>query len=199
MLQLRLAEPADLEAITEIYNREVLTATSTFDTQPKKPSEQMEWLNRHTGRHPVVVALEGQQLVGWASLSAWSDRCAYADTAEMSIYVKEGFRGRGIGKSLAVELIDRAKASGLHTLIARISETGAASIALLERLGFSSIGIMKEVGNKFGKLLDVHLMQLVFEEGGQVSPGGQRGRGEREEQGGRGGQAGKPGRGRGAL
>jgi L-amino acid N-acyltransferase YncA len=163
-LQIRRAERDDLSAITEIYNEEVLTSTATFDTEPKQISEQIEWLSRHTDRHPVVVAVEDSQVVGWASLSPWSDRCAYADCAEISIYIKQGFRRRGIGKHLACHLIERARVCGLHTVIARVSETSIGSIELCKRLGFSSIGTMKEVGRKFGKLLDVHLLQLVFSE-----------------------------------
>jgi L-amino acid N-acyltransferase YncA len=101
--------------------------------------------------------------VGWASLSAWSDRCAYADTAEISLYVKEEERGKGIGRKLSGAILQAGKEAGLHTAIARIAEDNDASIHLAESLRFKHIGVMKEVGRKFGKLLDVYLMQIFFD------------------------------------
>jgi L-amino acid N-acyltransferase YncA len=162
MLTIRKAELSDLVAITDIYNQAILKTTATFDTNIKTVEEQKTWFDKHDSKHPVLVGLEDNNIVGWASLSAWSDRCAYADTAEASIYVKEGNRGKGIGRKLSEAILKAGKEAGLHTAIIRIAEGNAASIHLAESLGFKHIGVMKEVGRKFGSLLDVYLMQIIF-------------------------------------
>ena len=163
MLTIRKATPADLGAITGIYNEAIRTTTATFDTEPKTEAEQKSWFEHHGPRYPILVAEEDNDIVGWASLSQWSDRCAYSDTAESSLYVKEEYQGRGIGRRLAEAIIEAGREAGLHTLIARISSENEASIHLSESVGYRHIGVMKECGRKFGKLLDVCLMQYIYD------------------------------------
>jgi phosphinothricin acetyltransferase len=100
--------------------------------------------------------------VGWASLSEWSGRCAYADTAEISIYVKQEYRNKGVGKKLMSAIMREGERVGLHTVITRITEGNQVSIRLHEAAGFENIGVMREVGRKFNKLLDVRLMQRIY-------------------------------------
>lgn len=162
MLEIRTAEKNDLPYITEIYNDAVLNTTATFDIEPKSVSEQKIWFDKHTGKYTVIVALKDGVVAGWASLSPWSDRCAYADASDVAVYIKEEFRGKGIGKKLAAELLKKGSASGLHTAIAKICSENEVSLNMFKNLGFKHIGTMKEVGYKFGKTLDVHLMQIIF-------------------------------------
>jgi len=160
---IRPATIADLPSITRIYNDAILTTTATFDTEPKTIDEQREWFAHHGLRYPVLVAVSGGNVTGWASLTAWSDRCAYADTAEVSVYVDEPRRGGGTGRALAEAIIKAGRQAGLHTLLSRIAEGNAASLRLTESLGFKQVGIMHEVGFKFGRRLDVCLLELVLE------------------------------------
>ena len=102
-------------------------------------------------------------VVGWASLSSYSDRCAYSETAEISLYVRSGFRQQGIGSKLTGEVIQAGRAAGLHTLIARIACENAVSIGLAKSQGFKSVGVMREVGRKFGRRLDVEILQLIYD------------------------------------
>jgi L-amino acid N-acyltransferase len=162
MLAILRASIDHLEAITEIYNQAVLTTTATFDTEPISLDEQRIWFAEHDDKFPIFIALKSGKVVGWASLSKWSGRCAYSDTAEISVYIKEEHRGKGIGTKLVNRLLDEAKKAGVHTVLARIAEGSEASIRLHENAGFEYVGVMKEVGKKFGKLQDVHLLQLVF-------------------------------------
>ena len=164
MFTVRLATLDDLAAITEIYNEAVLNLTATFDTDPKNMEEQRDWFAHHDARHPVLVAehADNHEVVGWASLSQWSDRCAYEDTAENSIYVKASCRGQGIGKALLQALLAQGAMAGLHTIIARIGGSNDASIRLHAGQGFEPIGVMREVGFKFGQRLDVTMMQKLF-------------------------------------
>ena len=162
MLILRPARIEDLNRITQIYNEAVQTTVATFDTEPKRIEEQRAWFENHGAKHPVFVAEEGGVISGWASLSKWSQRRAYAATAEISLYVKEEFRGRGIGRELMTVIMAEGERVGLHTVIARIAGENSVSIHLHESLGFEQIGVMKEVGQKFGKLLDINLMQKIY-------------------------------------
>ncbi|HTO93191.1 MAG TPA: GNAT family N-acetyltransferase [Bacteroidota bacterium] len=159
----RPAREADLEVITEIYNEAIMTTTATFDTEPRTVDDRREWFRAHGGRFAVIVAEADGRVAGWASLSRWSDRPAYDDTAETSVYVASALRGRGIGASLYEALIAGAKQQKFHTLLARVAGESAASLRLHERFSFTTVGTMKEVGRKFGRLLDVHLLQLMLE------------------------------------
>jgi phosphinothricin acetyltransferase len=164
---IRDAVSRDLESITGIYNEAVLTTAATFDTSPKTMEDRREWFEGHGEKHPVLVAVVSDAVVGWGSLSAWSDRRAYEDSVEISAYVKEGFRGRGIGRRLTAALLDEGKKRGLRTVIAQIESSNAASIHLLESSGFENIGTLRQVGRKFGRLLDVCILQMVFDDTGR--------------------------------
>jgi len=159
---IRRATVDDAAAITDIYNEAILTTTATFDTETKTVEERTDWLRSHDVRHPVLVAVVGGVVVGWASLTCWSDRCAYADTAETSFYVHSSHRGRGIGRKLKQEIIREARCLGYHTLIARVAEGSDGSLHLNRSEDFAFVGTLKEVGRKFGKLLDVHIFQKML-------------------------------------
>ena len=162
-MQIRLATITDLDAMTEIYNEAIETTTATFDTEPKTAREQLQWFEGHGERFPIYVAEIQGTIVGWASLSPWSGRCAYSDTAETSFYVKEEHRGGGVGTGLKIAIIGAARALGFHVLIAQIAEGADASRHINESLGFHHVGTLREVGRKFGRVLDVHLYQLILD------------------------------------
>jgi phosphinothricin acetyltransferase len=152
----------DVERITEIYNQAVLSTTATFDTRPQSVEEQRQWFTRHGGPHPVLVAEEDRRVAGWASLSPYSDREAYARTVEISVYVAEISRRRGAGRLLMERIIAEARSLGHHVILARITADNQVSIRLHETLGFFRVGTLREVGVKFGRLLDVEVMQLLL-------------------------------------
>lgn len=162
MIIIRKATLDDLAVITEIYNQAILRTTATFDTEPKSLEEQKIWFGSHSPKYPVLVAEEDGNVTGWASLSKWSDRCAYSDTAEISLYIDEKKRGKGIGSKLLEAIIREGETTGIHSIIARIAEGNEVSIHLHQSVGFEHIGVMKEVGRKFGRLLDVYLMQKIY-------------------------------------
>jgi L-amino acid N-acyltransferase YncA len=163
MLTIRKAISEDLPAITDIYNQAIINTTATFDIGARTPDEQRSWFEKHSQKYPLLVALEGNKIVGWASMTAWSDRLAYADTAEISLYVDEKYRGKGVGRKLSEAILKAGREGGLHTAIARIVEGNDASIHLAESFGFEHIGVMREAGKKFGRLLDVYMMQIIFD------------------------------------
>ena len=162
MLHIRLTELKDIPAITDIYNDAIINTTATFDTEIKTVDDRMEWFKNHGEKYPVISAEINGAVIGWASLTKWSDRCAYEKTAEVSVYIQKDFRGKGIGKKLLEQLIAQGEKAGIHYMLTRISEGNESSIHIHELFGFEHIGVMKEVGFKFGKFLNVHLMQKVF-------------------------------------
>jgi phosphinothricin acetyltransferase len=162
MLTIRQATLDDIEAITNIYNEAIMTTVASFDTEPKTEADRRDWFAKHGPRRPILVAELNNKVVGWASLSDWSYHDAYASTVELSIYIKEESRHRGIGKRLFKALIEEGEKAGLHTIIARITEGNEGSVHLHESLGFEHIGVMREVGRKFGRMLDVQLMQKIY-------------------------------------
>jgi phosphinothricin acetyltransferase len=161
-LLIRKAGLSDLNDITEIYNEAILTTTSTFDTEPKTLEERKHWLESHDSLHPILVCEFENDIAGWASLSKWSDRSAYHKTVENSVYIKEKYRGHGFGTLLLQKILNNAKENGFHTVIARIADNNPASIRLHESAGFEKIGVMKEVGEKFNRLVDVMIMQKIL-------------------------------------
>ena len=160
---MRLAERGDAEAIRAIYNTEVTTSTSTFDLIPRSLGQQEDWLAARSGAFSAIVAVDAADtVVGFASLSPYKERAAYSTTVEDSVYVDPSRQGEGIGTALLTRLIDIARTSGFHTVIARIEASGAASRALHSRCGFELVGIEREVGRKFNRWLDVAVMQLLL-------------------------------------
>ena len=161
---LRLARAEDLPAVTAIYNDAIARTTGTFDTEAKTLDEQRAWFEMHGASHPVIVAEEGGRVVAWASFSPWSDRCAYARSAEVSVYVDEAARGRGLAGELLDELLRRGRAAGVKQAMARITADNEISLRLHARRGFVEAGRLKRVGEKFGRVLDVHILQLSLED-----------------------------------
>jgi len=165
---IRQAGAADLPGIFAIYDHEVLHGTATFDTEPKSPAGRLEWLRDDgNGKYPILVAERDGAIAGWARLYAWSQRCAYARAAENAVYVHPGHRGKGVGHALLAELIRLAPQRGIQVLLARIVEGNPASVALHEALGYQTIGIMRRVGEKFGRVLDVRLMDRHLDPAGR--------------------------------
>jgi len=162
-IKIRKAIGSDLKDITRIYNYAVINTTATFDTKPKTIKSQKEWFNEHSSKYPVIVAENVDRVIGWASLSKWSDRCAYSNTAEISVYVDKDMQGKGIGNLLMAEIIKLARENKLHVIIARISGENGVSIHLHKKYGFTYVGLLKEVGFKFNRYIDVHLMQLILD------------------------------------
>jgi L-amino acid N-acyltransferase YncA len=159
---IREAGISDLPGITEIYNEAVLNGVATFDTEIKTIENRRDWLMQHGGKYPVLVAFVNNEMVGWASLTRYSDRAAYNGTAEVSVYIHANNRAKGIGSILFAHLISKAEMLGLHYLISRITQGNDTSIRLHQRNGFNIVGVMHQVGYKFGSYLDVTIMERVF-------------------------------------
>lgn len=165
MPHVRLATIEDAEAIRTIYNREVTGSTVTFDLVPRSLEAQQAWIEAHAGAHPAIVVVDDDAeatVIGFGSLSPYRSRPAYSTTVEDSVYVHADHQGRGIGKLLLEELVRLATVHGFHSMMARIVGGHEASIRLHGSCGFSLVGVEREVGRKFGRWLDVALMQRML-------------------------------------
>ncbi|RMH86202.1 MAG: N-acetyltransferase family protein [Actinomyces sp.] len=161
-MELRLARPADAEAIRAIYNHEVEHTTHTFDLEPRTLDQQRAWLAERTGAFAVLVAEIDGRVAGFASLSPYRDRPAYRTTVEDSVYVDRTCRSRGVGRALLSGVVEAAANRGFHSVIGRIVGGHEASIALHHACGFRVVGTEREVGRKFGRWLDVVIMQRLL-------------------------------------
>jgi L-amino acid N-acyltransferase YncA len=161
-IALRLARPDDADALRDIYNVEVTTSTVTFDIVPRTLDEQRQWLTARSGAHAVVVAERDGEVVGFASLSPWRSRPAYSTSVEDSVYVRRDQQGEGIGRLLLERLVEVGRAHGFHAMFARIVGGHRSSVRLHESLGFEVVGTEREVGRKFGRWLDVVIMELLL-------------------------------------
>jgi L-amino acid N-acyltransferase YncA len=161
-MRVRLADERDNEAIRAIYNHEVATSTVTFDLEPRSVEEQRAWLAEHLGAYPAVVAEHEGVVVGFGSLSPYRDRPAYATSVEDSVYVAKGWRGQGVGRMLLEELIRLARSHGFHTVLARAAADNEPSIGLHRACGFELVGLERQVGRKFGRWIDVAILQRML-------------------------------------
>lgn len=166
-LTIRAASGRDVRAINEIYNEAVLRTTASFDLEPRSEDEARAWLDAHGPAYPVFVAEEGGQVVGWASLSPYATRRGYRYTVEDSVYVHRDNRGRGVGRALLAAVLDAARALGYRAVVAKIADHNEASLALHRQAGFELAGTLHAVGRKFGRWIDVDLMEMVLPAAGR--------------------------------
>ncbi len=156
------AEDADLPAIADIYNDAVLNSTATFDVQPWTPERRDQWFREHSHPYAVLVAVRGDDVVGWAALSPFQRKPAYRFAGETSLYVRADLRGEGIGAILLARLLDVAARNGFHSVLARIVGDNPVSLRLHRRFGFRRVGVEREVGYKFDRWLDVIVVQKLL-------------------------------------
>lgn len=160
-ITIRAAVETDLEAIRDIYNHAVEHTTAIWNEVLVDTENRRAWMEQRQARgFPVLVAIRDGKVAGYASYGDWRAFDGYRHTVEHSVYVDKDCRGAGLGKLLMQALIDHARAGAKHVMIAAIEAENAPSIALHERLGFRLVGIHREVGQKFGRWLDLAMMEL---------------------------------------
>jgi len=163
---IRDALEADLPGILAIYNDAVLHSTAIWNETLVDIDNRRAWLNERTAAgFPVLVAANaGGEVLGYASYGTWRSIEGFRHTVEHSVYVRADQHGQGLGQALLLALIERARAAGLHVLVAAIEAQNLASIRLHTRLGFVTSGQMPQVGRKFGRWLDLTFMQLILDD-----------------------------------
>jgi L-amino acid N-acyltransferase YncA len=156
----RNARPEDCEAIARIYNEAIAERRSTFETGERSPADIKKWLE--SNGHPLLVAVDGGAVAGWARISAYSERACYAGIGEASVYVRASQRGRGIGGALASALRREAARAGFHKLVGKLFLDNDASRRLVERHGFREVGVHRRHGTVDGKWRDVLMVELLL-------------------------------------
>ena len=162
---IREAGEADLPAILAIYNDAVRHTTAIWNDVIVDLDNRRQWMAERQGKgYPVLVAVRAGQAIGYASYGDWRPHDGYRHTREHSIYVEASARGQGIGKRLLAALIDTARENRVHVLIGCIEAEHHGSIALHQSLGFRTVGTFTEVGQKFGRWLDLVCLERVIAE-----------------------------------
>ena len=172
MTTIRPSRDSDLPAITAIYAHHVLHGTGTFETTPPTQVEMAARRSDVLAKGlPWLVAEEGGRVLGFAYCQWFKPRPAYRFSAEDSIYVHPDAHGRGLGRALLAELTAQAQAAGIRSLLAVIGDSAnTASIGVHRSLGFTPAGVFKSCGWKFGRWLDIVLMEKPLGEGDSTPP-----------------------------
>ncbi|WBU65069.1 GNAT family N-acetyltransferase [Paracoccus aerodenitrificans] len=172
-MQIRDATEDDIRAILSIYNDAVINSTATWNETPVDAANRRAWLaDRQQSGYPVLVAVSSEgDVLGYASFGDWRAFDGYRHTVEHSVYVAKDGRGAGLGGALMRELIARARGMGKHVMVAGIEAGNIASIRLHERLGFQHVGLLPQVGAKFGRWLDLAFLQLALDDRQQPDAG----------------------------
>jgi L-amino acid N-acyltransferase YncA len=165
--EIREAAETDLPRILEITNQAIAHTTAVWSVTPATLEARLVWLRERTARgFPVLVAEHGGVVLGFASYGDFRPWEGYIHTVEHSVYVHPDARGRGVGRALLTALIAHASRSGRHVMVGGIEATNTASIALHKWAGFTEAGVLREVGRKFDRWLDLLFMQKVLPGGG---------------------------------
>lgn len=164
-VQIRSASVEDVEAITGIYNDAVENSTAIWNEMVVDVANRRAWLADRTGAgYPVLVAVDGDDVLGYATFGDWRPFDGYRHTVEHSVYVRTDTHGKGLGRALMTELIEHARRLGKHVMVAGVDATNVASIRMHEKLGFEQVGHLPQVGAKFGRWLDLVFLQLVLDD-----------------------------------
>ena len=158
----RSVKNEDASAICSIYNHYVRETAITFEEVPVSIKEMEGRIKTINASYPWFVFDDGVYVTGFAYINKWKERSAYRFSAEITVYVKQGHEGKGIATELYKRLIEAARKTGIHALIAGISLPNEKSIALHEKFGFAKIAQFNEVGYKQDKWLDVGYWELVL-------------------------------------
>lgn len=166
-MQVRDATAVDVPAIGELFNALIPTTTVAWRDLPADLDETLVWFDqRCRAGHPVLVAELDGDVVGYACWTSFrgGDRFpGYRHTVELTIHVRGDLHGRGVGRALLTELIERARQQAAHVMVAGIDGANDASIAFHHVMGFTEVGRMPEVGRAADRWLDLVLMQRIIE------------------------------------
>jgi phosphinothricin acetyltransferase len=155
----RPAAPGDAAAIARIYNQGIEDRVATFETRLRSPADVEKWFD---GVHPIVVAEELGEPIAFAATFTYRPRECYAGIAECSVYVAREARGRGAGRAVLMALQGAAREAEFHKLVSRVFPHNTASLKLLERLGWSRVGVYQRHGQLDGVWLDVVIVEKLL-------------------------------------
>jgi phosphinothricin acetyltransferase len=150
--------------VAEIYNQGIADRAATFETEPRTAEEMARRITGDPARFPVIVALDGDAAVGWASIGSYRERACYAGVGEFSVYIRREARGRGVGRALLARLLEEAERRGYWKLVSRVFPFNTASLGLCRALGFREVGTYERHGRLEGRWLDVVIVERLIPE-----------------------------------
>ena len=156
---IRAATASDAQAVAAIWNDAILNSTVTFNPDAKSVVEVADVIARTT---PCLVSVVDGRVTGFARYFQFRGGAGYAQTAELTVMVAKGFRGMGTGRALVSALCDRALADGMHSIIAGCSAENPTAVKFHTQLGFQQLAVLPQVGFKFGRWIDLVLMQKML-------------------------------------
>ena len=162
MLMVRTAQRDDLEDILQIYNQGIEDRIATLEEDIKNLAYIENWFANHVGRYVVIVAEEDGIIVGWASLNPYSQRCAYAGVADLSVYIRRTARGKGVGSALLLKLQEVARQHGFHKMVLFTFPFNQAGQGLYRKMGYREVGVFKNQGILDGQFIDVMAMEVLL-------------------------------------
>ena len=157
----RLAQTDDIAELCDIYNQGIESGKATFDTTPRTWSDIQPWFDR-LENYPVLVAMQNNNVIGFARLFEYRPRACYQQNTELSIYLSDAARGFGVGSILAKNLIEAARSLGYTKMLSRIFTFNHASLALCRKFGFREVGIYERHGQINGEWLDVVIVEKLL-------------------------------------
>jgi phosphinothricin acetyltransferase len=162
----RPGDRGDLAELVSIYNHYVSSSHATFDTEPVTVEDRIGWLERFSeaGPHRLLVAVDGDRILGCASSARYRDHPAFDRTVELSVYLHPTVRSQGIGSALYRSLLDILRSEQVHVALAGIALPNEASVALHRRFGFVEVGVFEEYALKNGTYISSVWMQLRVED-----------------------------------
>ena len=158
----RRANVRDIPAITRIYNYAIEHTTATFDLEPKTEEDWRETLAHHDDAYPLIVAEIDGKVAGYGLIKPLGERGGYRFSVENALYVDCDCQGRGVGTAILRDLVGLAGDRGYHAIVAQIVDGNEASLRLHERQGFERVGLLREVGRKFDRWLDLVVMERLL-------------------------------------
>lgn len=163
-IRIRKATRADLASILTVYNQGIEDRIATLEQDTKDMTYMENWFSQHKGRYAVLVAEEGESILGWASLNPYSHRCAYEGVADLSVYIDRGQRGKGIGSLLLQDLERLAKDNAFYKIVLFTFAFNGLGQGLYRKLGYREVGVFQDQGVLDGKFVDVMIMEKMLRE-----------------------------------
>jgi phosphinothricin acetyltransferase len=161
-MTIRAAGEADLTGIAAIYGHEARSGIATFDTEPRSIDQWRDRLESTAQGDHLLVATDEETILGYAHSTAYRPKPCYAATRETSIYLAPEAQGQGLGRQMYDDLLGWLVADGIRTVVAAVALPNPASLSLHRACGFEEVGVMREVGRKFDRWIDVLWLQKAL-------------------------------------
>lgn len=159
---IRAAKTGDVERILHIYNQGIEDRIATLEVDQKDIAYMNSWFQQHQDRYAVIVAEYDNEVIGWASLNPYSQRCAYNGVADLSIYIDRTFRGKGVGSMLLQRLEEIAKEKDFYKIVLFTFPFNQNGQGLYHKLGYRDVGVFEKQGILDDKYVDVKIMEKLI-------------------------------------